>query len=76
MWEGFPKVLQSVFPNARIVFDRFHFMQQLYLYFYNFIILVKVTSRKAKYLLFINGKDLKTEELEELNNIFCVHPCL
>lgn len=24
MWGGFPKVVQEVFPKARIVFDRFH----------------------------------------------------
>jgi len=27
MWGGFPKVIQKVFPNARIVFDRFHVMK-------------------------------------------------
>jgi len=24
MWGGFPKVIKAVFPNARIVIDRFH----------------------------------------------------
>ncbi|UZQ53879.1 transposase [Trichothermofontia sichuanensis B231] len=24
MWGGFPKVVQAVFTNARLVFDRFH----------------------------------------------------
>lgn len=27
MWGGFPKVVQTVFPNALLVFDRFHVMQ-------------------------------------------------
>ena len=27
MWEGFPKVVASVFLNAQIVFDRFHVMR-------------------------------------------------
>ena len=27
MWGGFPKVIQEVFPNAVIVFDRFHVMK-------------------------------------------------
>jgi transposase len=76
MWEGFPKVIQSVFPNARIVYDRFHVMQQVNRELNKFRRLVKVTSRKAKYLLLKNGKDLKTEEWEELNKIFCEHPCL
>lgn len=24
MWGGFPKVVRAVFPNAQVVFDRFH----------------------------------------------------
>ena len=27
MWGGFPKVVEEVFPNAEIVFDRFHVMK-------------------------------------------------
>ena len=27
MWGGFPKVVKEVFPNAKIVIDRFHVMQ-------------------------------------------------
>ena len=27
MWGGFPKVVQEVFPNAALVFDRFHVMK-------------------------------------------------
>jgi transposase len=27
MWGGFPKVITEVFPNAQIVFDRFHIMK-------------------------------------------------
>ena len=27
MWAGFPKVVAAVFPNAQIVFDRFHVMK-------------------------------------------------
>jgi len=27
MWGGFPKVVKDVFPNAKIVIDRFHVMQ-------------------------------------------------
>jgi len=29
MWGGFTKVIQTVFPNARIVYDRFHVMKIL-----------------------------------------------
>jgi transposase len=27
MWGGFPKVVKEVFPNAKVVIDRFHVMQ-------------------------------------------------
>ena len=27
MWGGFTKVIQNVFPNARITYDRFHVMK-------------------------------------------------
>jgi len=27
MWGGFPKVVREVFPNAQLVFDRFHVMK-------------------------------------------------
>ncbi|WP_245555438.1 ISL3 family transposase, partial [Baaleninema simplex] len=27
MWEGFPKLIEKVFPNAQIVVDRFHVMK-------------------------------------------------
>ncbi len=29
MWGGFPKVIEEVFPNAVVVFDRFHVMKLL-----------------------------------------------
>lgn len=29
MWGGFPKVVAQVFPNAQIVFDRFHIMSPI-----------------------------------------------
>ena len=29
MWGGFPKVIAEVFPNAIVVFDRFHVMQSV-----------------------------------------------
>ena len=28
MWGGFPKVVKEVFPNALLVFDRFHVMKR------------------------------------------------
>ena len=50
MWEGFPKVIQSVFPNAGIVYDRFHVMQEVNRELNKFGKLVTVTGRRANYL--------------------------
>jgi transposase len=30
MWGGFPKVIKEVFPNAKIVIDRFHVMKLIH----------------------------------------------
>jgi transposase len=27
MWGGFPKVIKKVFPNAKVIIDRFHVMK-------------------------------------------------
>jgi len=29
MWAGFVKVIKAIFPNAKIVYNRFHVMQQV-----------------------------------------------
>ena len=73
MWEGFPKVIQRAFPNARTVYDRFHVMQPVNRELNKLRRIVKVTRRKAKYLLLKPGKDLNTEGWEELHKIFCEH---
>jgi transposase len=76
MWEGFPKVIQSVFPNARIVYDRFHVMKAVNRELNQLRIKLKVTRRKIKYLLLRNGESLEDEERKELEKIAKEHPLL
>jgi transposase len=76
MWSGFPKVIQSVFPNARIVYDRFHVMKAVNRELNQLRIKLKVTGRKIKYLLLRNGESLEDEERKELEKIAKEHPLL
>ncbi len=76
MWEGFPKVIESVFPNARIVYDRFHVMNNLNRELNRLRIKLKVTGRKIKYLLLRNGESLEDEERKELEKMGNEHPFL
>jgi transposase len=76
MWEGFQKVIQSVFPNARIVYDRFHVMKAVNRELNQLRIKLKVTGRKIKYLLLRNGESLEDEERKELEKIAKEHPLL
>ena len=54
MWGGFPKVIREVFPNAKVVVDRFH-VQKLVSKALNKIRLVlKLKGLKNRYLLMKN----------------------
>jgi len=76
MWGGFPKVIEAVFPNARIVYDRFHVMQQVNRELNKLRKLMKVTKKHLKNWLLKNRKDLKKEDKEKLDKILMEHPCL
>jgi len=74
MWGGFTKVIQEIFPNARIVYDRFHIMKIL-----NEELnkirgkykneLSKLNIKNIKYLLMKNGEDLTENERKLLEAI-------
>jgi len=77
MWGGFTRVIQKVFPNARITYDRFHVMkivnEEL-----NTIRkqcknkIEKLKIKHIKYLLMKNNKDLNDEQR---NNLKIVLDC-
>jgi transposase len=69
MWGGFPKVVQAVFPNARIVFDRFHVMQPVNEELNKVRKQTKMTLKGSKFILLKNGVDLTEEQQVKLADI-------
>jgi transposase len=66
MWGGFPKVIEQVFPNAKIVIDRFHVMKAVNKDLNKLRRAVGITDRGSKYLLLSNGSNLNSDQIERL----------
>lgn len=58
MWGGFPKVVEEVFPNAVIVFDRFHVMKTVNEELNKIRKQAGVTDRGIKFIMLKNGENL------------------
>ncbi len=69
MWGGFPKVVREVFPNAHLVFDRFHVMKPVNEALNKIRKQTEMTLRGSKFLLLKNGINLKQEERIKLARI-------
>jgi transposase len=74
MWGGFPKVIEKVFPKARVVIDRFHVMKAVNEDFNQVIKQSKkrfkhLKIKHAKYLLLKNGTELDEEQAEQVDQI-------
>lgn len=69
MWGGFPKVVQVVFPNAKVVFDRFHVMQSVNKELNKIRQPTKITITGSKFILLKNGDDLTDGEQLKLDAI-------
>ncbi len=76
MWGGFPKVIAKVFPNARIVFDRFHVMKKVNDALNKLRKLLGINTQKSKYLLLKNFKDLSESNKQELEQVLSQSPSL
>ena len=76
MWGGFPKVIEEVFPNAVLVFDRFHVMKAVNQDLNKLRRKLGVTDRGSKYLLLRNGADLNTEQAQKLDAVLDRSPCV
>lgn len=76
MWGGFPTVIAKVFPNARIVFDRFHVMKKVNDALNKLRKLLGINTKKSKYLLLKNFKDLSEENKQELEQVLSQSPSL
>ena len=71
MWGGFAKVIQEVFPRAKIVTDRFHVMKPLIKELNKIASQVGIKGFDKKSLLLRNQENLNSEQLEELNKLLC-----
>ena len=69
MWGGFPKVVKEVFPNAQIVFDRFHVMKPVNEELNKVRKQAGMTVKGSKFILIKNGMDLMESERVKLEVI-------
>jgi len=74
MWGGFPKIIKEVFPNAKIVIDRFHVMKKINEELNSIRKSVnqnlkRLKIKNIKYYLMKNGVELTIEEKEILKRI-------
>lgn len=78
MWGGFPKVIKKVFPNATIVYDRFHVMQIVNraLNKLRKQLGITIKGKGSRHLLLKNAADLSSEQQAELELILNQSPCL
>jgi transposase len=76
MWGGFPKVIREVFPNAKIVIDRFHVQKLVNKALNKIRLALKLKGLKNRYLLLNNQANLTSEQQEELELILESSPSL
>ena len=62
MWGGFPKVIREVFPNAKIVVDRFHVQKLLNKALNKIRLALNIKGLKNRCLLMNNQTNLTNEE--------------
>jgi len=69
MWGGFPKVVQQVFPNAVVVYDRFHVMKLVNEELNKIRKNLGITEQGSRILLLKNAANLTEEEKVKLEAI-------
>ncbi len=69
MWGGFPKVVKEVFPNAKIVIDRFHVMQPVIKELNQLHRKAKSKIKGSRFLILKNNIDLTEGEKLKLEII-------
>lgn len=76
MWGGFPKVIREVFPNAKVVIDRFHAQKLVNKALNKIRLALNLKGLKNRCLLMNNQTNLTTEEKEELELVLNFSPSL
>jgi len=69
MWGGFPKVVREVFPNAKIVIDKFHVMKPVNTELDQIRRQVRITDKGVRFILLKNRADLSEQEEVKLTAI-------
>jgi len=62
MGGGFPKVIQEVWTNAIVVYDRFHVMKYVNEELNKIRIQSKIKGKSSRFLVLKNGVEVKEEE--------------
>jgi transposase len=66
MWGGYPKVIEVIFPNATIVYDRFHVIKKVNDELNKIRKEEGITDKGSKFILLKNYVDLSDEQEEKL----------
>ena len=74
MWGGFPKVIREVFPNAKIVIDRFHVQKLVNKALNKIRLVLQLKGLKNRCLLMNNQATLTNEDQEELELVLKSSP--
>ena len=76
MWGGFPQVIRAVFPNAKIVIDRFHVQKLVNKNLNKIRLTLKIKGLTNRYLLMSNKVNLTLKEELELETLLQSSPVL
>jgi transposase len=76
MWGGFPKVIKEVFPNAKIVIDRFHVQKLINKNLNKIRLKLEIKGLKNKILLMMAQSKLTELEQTELEILLQASPTL
>lgn len=76
MWGGFTHVIEILFPNAKIVYDRFHVMEHVHEELNQLRRQMHVKFKGLPHLLWKNREDLSDEQRQRLDEGLKDFPCL
>ena len=76
LWGGYRAVIETVFPNARIVYDRFHVMQQVNRELNHLRKQMHVKFKGLPHLLWKNRTELTPAQKQRLDEGLKEFPCL
>ena len=76
MWGGFPQVIRAVFPNAKLVINRFHVQKLVNKNLNKIRLILKIKGLTNRYLLMSNRVNLSSSEDLELEILLQSSPVL